>query len=523
MKRWKDFGLNAAIALLALAAVGMVSLRAYDRFWGRQSARPEIRKVPDWREYAAVGYRIGSPGAPVTIVEFSDFQCPICKRASEGLREIRRRHPGEVSIVFRHFPLPMHDSAMGAARAAHCASEQGAFEAYHDLLFSSQESIGRRSWVEYAQSAGITDAKSFEGCATGAAAHATVERDLAAGRRIGVTGTPTFLINDLEVSGYQGDGRAGGDGPRGAAIRHGPAVGLSASARSRWRSELRTGVSVMRPRCAFGLLSVALLIRPGAISGQSGQGAERFEVASIKPVRSTGDVIGLRFDHGRVSARNVSLATLIEFCFDAIRNDDQILNGPKWIFSETFEVEAKPSAADADHMDPGLTVGERNRSVERTQSRLRLLLEDRFQLKTHTQTREIKGYALMVGTQGAKFLQSRLPDGKPGGLIRPGPGRLSGPSVHMPLLATRIGQALGAPVADKTGLSGYYNIDLTWTPDVAPPSLPASGDEVARAPVDVSGPSIFTAVQEQLGLKLIPEKQTGVVLVIDHVERPSAN
>jgi uncharacterized protein (TIGR03435 family) len=244
---------------------------------------------------------------------------------------------------------------------------------------------------------------------------------------------------------------------------------------------------------------------------------DRFEVASIKPVHSPGDVFYFKFYRGGVLAKGATLAALINFSFEGIPNEDQILNAPKWLYSDKFDVEAKPSVDEIDDRDPALPDAQRNLSLAKTQARLKLLLEDRFQLKTHTQTREVKGYSLVVGKQGAKFLNSRLPDGSPGGVIKAiGPGRLAGPSILMSYLANWIGRSLGAPVANKTGLDGFYNIDLTFTPDNAIVNSP--GD----AP-DSNGPSLFTALQKQLGLRLVPEKQTAVLLVIDHVEQPSAN
>lgn len=229
------------------------------------------------------------------------------------------------------------------------------------------------------------------------------------------------------------------------------------------------------------------------------QQIDPFEVASIRPERSTGEVLNFRFDHGRVVAQNISLAFLICQSFEGIHDEDQILNAPKWLFSDTFSLEAKPETPDPDQ--------QQDAAVAKTRARLRLLLADRFQLKTHPETREVKGYALTIGKQGAKFLDTRAPDNSPS---RPftaiGPGRLAGPTISAVFLANWLSRALGVPVSNKTGLSGWYSMDLTF----------------AQQATD-DGPSVFTALKEQLGLQLVPEKQTGPVLVIDHAEHPSPN
>ena len=284
----------------------------------------------------------------------------------------------------------------------------------------------------------------------------------------------------------------------------------------------------MKSLGAFRLFAFGLLGGVGLTSAQTGVVPDRFEVASIKPSGSTetfngNEVVYFKFHHGGIIAKGMPLAVLIAFCFPDI-SEDRIINAPKWLFSAKFDVEAKPSVAGADDRDPGLSVAEQSLAVERVQGRMRALLEERFQLKTHRQTIEVKGFALVVGKRGATFLKSRLPDGSKGGAFRKvSPGQLAGPSASMPLLAIYLGQEVGVPVADKTGLSGWYNVSLAWTPYAAAIDFSASGDESPSPAADANGPSLFTAVQEQLGLKLVPEKQQVVLLVIDHVEKPSAN
>jgi len=204
--RVNDLLLNITLALVSAASVAMVSVRIYQQFFAPNAGELKSRKIQDWRGYSAVGNRIGPPAALVTVVEFSDFQCPVCRLAWSDLQDIRKQYPDRVALVFRHFPLAMHQFAADAARAAECAAGQGVFEAYHNLLFSSQDLIGRRSWTDYARAAGVSDAKAFEACIGDRAVLARLERDRAAGKQLGVVGTPTLLINDLELPGYPGPG-----------------------------------------------------------------------------------------------------------------------------------------------------------------------------------------------------------------------------------------------------------------------------------------------------------------------------
>ena len=204
MQNLKDLSLNVTLALVATAAVTMISLRVYEKFSAQAEPGLKSHRVQDWRNYAAVGNRIGPPAALVTVVEFSDFQCPFCRQTWEDLREMRTQYPDSLAIVFRNFPLPVHRLAADAALAAVCAARQDAFEPYQNLLFSSQDLIGRRSWKEYAGSAGLSDVGAFEACMKDRAAFALVERDRESGKKLGVVGTPTLLINDLELPGYPG-------------------------------------------------------------------------------------------------------------------------------------------------------------------------------------------------------------------------------------------------------------------------------------------------------------------------------
>lgn len=204
MKDLSKIALNVATVLVSVAAVVMVGIRVQQRFFPKSAALPAPRTVDNWHTFARGGQRLGPSSAAVTIVEFGDFQCPFCKLAASDLRDIRAQFPGKVAVVFRQFPLPIHPFAAAAARASECAARQGTFEKYAEVLFDSQAAFGRTTWSEFAEEAGVPNAAAFQACLSDPSVGALVLKDAAAGERLGVTATPTFLINSLEVTGYPG-------------------------------------------------------------------------------------------------------------------------------------------------------------------------------------------------------------------------------------------------------------------------------------------------------------------------------
>ena len=145
----------------------------------------------------------GPPGASITIVEFSDFQCPFCARAQPVLKEVLAAYPRDVKIVFRHFPLDRHAEAKRAAEASECAARQGKFWEYHDRLFATQSEISANHLGTIAEELHL-DRQAFSTCLETGAARARLDEDLEHGRRAGVTATPTFFINGRMVEGAQG-------------------------------------------------------------------------------------------------------------------------------------------------------------------------------------------------------------------------------------------------------------------------------------------------------------------------------
>jgi len=190
-----------------LRSVGIPPAKVYehltDQGWGAIAV--------DGKEAASDGDMVfpvpldGSPErgpatAPFTIVVFGDFECPFCVRGSTTLSALRARHGDELRIVHKHFPLPGHDLATPAARAAHAASAQGKFWEFHDVLFKNQDKLSEQALQDIARELSL-DLERWERDRTGTVAAERVARDLDLARRLQVDGTPTFFLNGRRVNG----------------------------------------------------------------------------------------------------------------------------------------------------------------------------------------------------------------------------------------------------------------------------------------------------------------------------------
>jgi protein-disulfide isomerase len=145
---------------------------------------------------------IGPTNAPVTIVEFSDFQCPFCKRVEPTLKQVREKYGNNVRLVYMDFPLPMHNHALDAAKAARCAADQGKFWPFHDALFADQSKQAPADLKAIAKNLGL-DTTKFDACFDQAKYEAGVRSDIAQGRQLGIDGTPAFFINGRMLVGAQ--------------------------------------------------------------------------------------------------------------------------------------------------------------------------------------------------------------------------------------------------------------------------------------------------------------------------------
>ena len=146
---------------------------------------------------------VGPANAPVTLVEFSDFQCPFCQRAEPTLKQIKATYGDKVRIVWKDFPLTqVHPEAFKAAEAGNCAREQGKFWELHDRLFANQQALHPEELKGHAAAVGL-DAATFNACLDGSKYSAHVTEQMAAGAKLGVNSTPTTFINGRLVSGAQ--------------------------------------------------------------------------------------------------------------------------------------------------------------------------------------------------------------------------------------------------------------------------------------------------------------------------------
>jgi uncharacterized protein (TIGR03435 family) len=224
-----------------------------------------------------------------------------------------------------------------------------------------------------------------------------------------------------------------------------------------------------------------------------------FEVATIKPSRP--DEHGPRYDFRsrRFSVIHASLSDLLKFSYGL--QQSQIAKAQDWVNSESYDISAKPD-------------GEGEPSIKQWESMVKKLMADRFQLKFHFEKREQAVYVLTVARTGPKLTRSESDPSASGGMGFGPPGNFGATNATMADVAEALGQGvLNRPVEDQTGLTGRFNLRLTWTPD---------GLATARENPNAL-PDFFTAIQEQLGLKLLSTKAPVDVLVIDQVERPSAN
>ena len=259
-----------------------------------------------------------------------------------------------------------------------------------------------------------------------------------------------------------------------------------------------------------------------------------FEVASVKPNKSGDGRVAIgNQPGGRFTATNVPLRLLIRVAYKI--QDFQVVGAPDW--SDRFDIVAK-AASDIPPEPPGAPPGP-------LQFMLQSLLAERFKLVAHPETRELPIYALTIARSDGKLgpglrqaavdCQASLaaarargngpppfpgPGERPTCGLRMAPGLMSGGGVSISQLADTLSPFLQRVVIDRTGLAGNFDVDLTWTPEQLPQGPPPPGAP-PLPPIDPNGPSLFTALQEQLGLKLDSTKGSVSVLVIDHAEQPA--
>lgn len=227
-----------------------------------------------------------------------------------------------------------------------------------------------------------------------------------------------------------------------------------------------------------------------------------FDVRSIKPANPGTPGMSVQTSPGRFLARGATVAFLIQYAYGV--QPFEVFGGPDWIGSERYEIEGRFDGDD---------------TAARTTALVREMLADRFKFRFHHETRQLQVYTLSVAKNGPKL---NLPTaGKEGArsLMRSASGQLNASNQSIAGLSTFLTRLLGRRVLDRTELTGSYDFTLQWTPDEnqSPPLRP---DGPVANP---NGPSIFTALQEQLGLRLESGRAPADVLIIDGIEIPPSN
>lgn len=200
MRRTETF-LNLMTGVAATCAVVVTGIVVYRQFvsapavaTARATTRRENRAIQDWRQQEAAGRRMGPEEAPITILYYGDFECPACRAFTNTLEAFRRERPRDLSVVFRHLPLPYHRFAYPSARAAECAANQGRFETMYLALYGAQDSLGLLSFHEIAARAAVPDLVRFDRCTSDTAKVERIERDRAAATAVQLPGTPSVII-----------------------------------------------------------------------------------------------------------------------------------------------------------------------------------------------------------------------------------------------------------------------------------------------------------------------------------------
>jgi uncharacterized protein (TIGR03435 family) len=267
-----------------------------------------------------------------------------------------------------------------------------------------------------------------------------------------------------------------------------------------------------RPSLAAASLFVlpfAAPCQPPHPSLQAEQNALRlpqFEVASIRPNRSNDLVRSFWFTPDGVYIKGFPLHAILHTAFLGLHEygDDRIIGEPAWAKSERYDIQAKVDEAEVARW--------KRLSTDQQRLALQILIAERFNLRFHRESRISSIYVLSIAKDGPRIKQAKLAaEDKGAHMFYPlEPGNMQSHSTYMWQLVDELENQLNCIVRDETGLAKTYDYTLEWTPD-------------DRADAESSGPSLFTALKEELGLKLEMQKRPVDVVIVDHIERPSPN
>jgi uncharacterized protein (TIGR03435 family) len=286
--------------------------------------------------------------------------------------------------------------------------------------------------------------------------------------------------------------------------------------------------------CAAMVVQVAF--GQAAAPADAGVSFAAYDVVSVKPVAAGGKMmmIGMRTTPDGIDAENVTLGMLVRNAYGGplkLPTDDSVTGLPDWAKGDFFSVQAKMSPEQV----AVFAKLDKDAQEERREAMLQALLADRFKLKVHREPKTVPDYELVAAKGGPKLKESgdanpngpKDRDGKPiaGSFLTMGNGKMTAQGIGMPGLANFLGQPMigvGRVVVDKTGLTGKYNFTLNFSPPQGFKFGPNAGAPPPPGQED-EGASIFTALQEDLGLKLQPGTTTIDTVVVEHVDRPVAD
>jgi len=263
------------------------------------------------------------------------------------------------------------------------------------------------------------------------------------------------------------------------------------------------------------LAKTSLMLGTAVIAAlsQSPPSPKEFDVATIKPNSANDNRFMIHpLPGGGLSISGVPLKMLIMEAYDL--RAFQLSGGPGWMSTERWDIEAK-------------TEGVKGQlPIDQTLKMLQTLIVDRFHLQIHHESKEMTVYALVVGKNGSKLNPHTGEPAQPEERFQMRPGSLSVKQLGIAALVRQLTLQVGRTVIDKTGLTGVYDFTLKWTPEPGqggPESIGLPPDPQLPPPSDSNGPSIFTALQEQLGLRLDAKKGSVDIIVVDRAEKPDEN
>jgi uncharacterized protein (TIGR03435 family) len=274
-----------------------------------------------------------------------------------------------------------------------------------------------------------------------------------------------------------------------------------------------TSIVALTVPLAFGLMHPVQ--SPHGDPQSDGKGEAEFDVASIRVNKSHDVGARFAFTADGFDATNISVIMLLKLAYGV--EEDEIVGLPRWAKSERFDIAAKAVGKDL-----------RKLSIEQRKHMIRPLLADRFQLRFHEVEKKVPAYTLVISKNGSKLRPPKPDSCSPLAehsqtLRMMGRGYVLGLCVPMELITQALADQLGRPVVDRTGLKGDFDFTLHWTPDEEVPFRSQKVWPQENTAPDSDWPTLFAAVNEQLGLRLKGEKGAAGAIAIDHLEQPSAN